>query len=203
VFPQQAATTLGRATPGCVCEWLRHFVANAAFRVTPLNWALCALGVLRMNWDAISAISETLGALGVIASLIYLATQLRSNAVASAVEAKLATTRFLTEFNRDLINNPDLYDLWDRGGSEIESLSREEYIRFSNLNLNAFWFFSAGHFQKRVGKLESNDFYEMESIMKFWISRPGVTNWWRKYGRDRYNPKFVEYVDTIVLGGDA
>ena len=64
-----------------------------------------------MNWDAIGAISETLGALGVIASLIYLASQLRSNAVASAVEAKLTTTQFLTEFNRDLINNPELYDL--------------------------------------------------------------------------------------------
>ncbi len=151
-----------------------------------------------MSWDAVGAIAETLGALGVIASLIYLATQLRSNAVASAVEAKLATTRFLTDFNRDLINDPELYDLWDRGGGDLDSLERSEFVRFSNLNLNAFWFFSAGHFQKRVGKLENNDFYEMESIMKFWISRPGVGSWWSKYGRDRYNPEFVAYVDNLI-----
>ncbi len=30
-----------------------------------------------MNWDAIGAIAELLGAIGVIASLIYLATQIR------------------------------------------------------------------------------------------------------------------------------
>ncbi len=30
-----------------------------------------------MNWDAIGAIAELLGAVGVIASLIYLATQIR------------------------------------------------------------------------------------------------------------------------------
>jgi hypothetical protein len=30
-----------------------------------------------MNWDAIGAIAETLGAVGVIASLVYLATQIR------------------------------------------------------------------------------------------------------------------------------
>ena len=32
-----------------------------------------------MNWDAIGAIAETLGAVGVIASLVYLATQIRQN----------------------------------------------------------------------------------------------------------------------------
>ena len=148
-----------------------------------------------MNWEAIGAISESLGALGVIASLIYLATQLRSNAVASSVEAKLATTRFLTDFNRDLINDPELYDVWDRGSRDQASLNRTEYIRFSNLNLNAFWFFSAGHYQKRVGKLDADDFHEMESIMAFWLSRPGVQDWWRKYGYKRYNQHFVEYVE--------
>ena len=32
-----------------------------------------------MNWEAIGAIAELLGAFGVIASLIYLATQIRQN----------------------------------------------------------------------------------------------------------------------------
>ncbi len=32
-----------------------------------------------MNWEAISAIGELLGALGVLASLIYLAVQIRDN----------------------------------------------------------------------------------------------------------------------------
>jgi hypothetical protein len=32
-----------------------------------------------MNWDAIGAIAELLGAIGVIASLIYLATQIRQS----------------------------------------------------------------------------------------------------------------------------
>ncbi len=156
-----------------------------------------------MNWDAIGAISESLGALGVIASLIYLATQMRNNTIASAVEAKLTTTRFLTDFNRDLINDPELYDLWDRGGRDLASLDRRESIRFSNLNLNAFWFFSAGHYQKRVGTLSDNDFYEMESIMAFWISRPGVREWWMKYGRQRCNPDFVSYLNEKYINDIA
>jgi len=152
-----------------------------------------------VNWDIVGAIAEMLGAFGVIASLLYLASQLKSNAVASSVDAKLTTTRFLTEFNRDLINDPGLYALWEKGGKDSSSLSREEYVRFSNLNLNAFWFLSAGHYQLRVGRLDEDDFYEMESIMEFWISREGVKDWWLKHGRKRYNKHFVAYLEDRYI----
>ena len=152
-----------------------------------------------MNWEIVGAVAEMLGALGVIASLLYLASQLKSNAVASAVDAKLTTTQFLTDFNRDLINNHELYLLWERGGKDPSSLSRDEYIRFFNLNLNSFWYLSAGHYQMRVGRLEPEDFHEMESIMKLWMSRQGVKEWWIKFGRERYNPHFVEYLESRYL----
>ncbi len=38
-----------------------------------------------MNWDAIGAIAELLGAVGVIASLVYLATQIRGSREATKV----------------------------------------------------------------------------------------------------------------------
>ena len=145
------------------------------------------------------AIAEMLGAFGVIASLLYLASQLKSNAVASSVDAKLTTTRFLTEFNRDLINDPELYELWEKGSKDPSSLSRDEYVRFANLNLNSFWYLSAGHYQRRVGRLDADDFHEMESIMEFWISRDGVKDWWMKHGRKRYNKYFVEYLEDRYI----
>ncbi len=39
-----------------------------------------------MNWDAIGAIAELLGAIGVIASLVYLARQMSQNTRASPGE---------------------------------------------------------------------------------------------------------------------
>jgi len=147
-----------------------------------------------MNWDAIGAFGEVFGALGVIISLVYLATQLKSNAVASTVEAKLATTRFMTDFNRDFILDPGLYELWDRGSKNSKDLSSEEFQRFSNLNLNAFWFFSASFYQLQVGKLTPGDLFELEQIMAFWLARPGVQDWWSRFGSTRYNADFVEYI---------
>lgn len=39
-----------------------------------------------MNWDAISTIAEIVGATGVIASLVYLAIQIRQNTLVTRAE---------------------------------------------------------------------------------------------------------------------
>ena len=68
-----------------------------------------------MNWDAIGAIGEVVGAAGVIASLLYLAIQVRASTRASAVDAKLRAAEMRIEFINSLINTPELNDLWLRG----------------------------------------------------------------------------------------
>ncbi len=83
-----------------------------------------------MNWDAIGAIAELAGAIGVVASLAYLATQIRHNTRASAVESKLVTTGMLTGFVDTLITDPELNDIFMRGRISTENLSKTEYQRF-------------------------------------------------------------------------
>ena len=103
-------------------------------------------------------------------------------------------SKFMTDFNRDFIQDPGLYELWDRGSRNSKDLSQDEYQRFSNLNLNAFWFFSASFYQLQVGKLTPGDLFELEQIMAFWLSRPGIRDWWSKFGSSRYNADFVAYI---------
>ena len=79
-----------------------------------------------MNWDAIGSIAELLGALGVIGSLIYLGSQVRTSNLASQVDSKLKTTEFLVNFQDLLIASPELNDILMRGRKGIEKLSKEE-----------------------------------------------------------------------------
>ena len=46
-----------------------------------------------VNWEVIGAISGVIGAAGVVASLLYLAVQVRTSNRASAVQAKLELIR--------------------------------------------------------------------------------------------------------------
>ena len=86
-----------------------------------------------MNWEAISAIGQVLGALGVIASLIYLGTQVRQNNRASAVAGKLASAQLLRELVDSPITDPTLIDLRLWGHKNLKPLNNIEHLRFVRL----------------------------------------------------------------------
>jgi hypothetical protein len=75
-----------------------------------------------VNWDAIGAIGEVVGAVGVIATLGYLAVQIRQNNMHLAENAKISKVAALeananssNRFRELLLTNPDLSELYERG----------------------------------------------------------------------------------------
>ena len=74
-----------------------------------------------MNWEAISAIGQIVGALAVVISLIYLATEVRSNARATRQAAMRSTLDSLNRFAQQIIGNADLAELRNRGFHDFES----------------------------------------------------------------------------------
>jgi len=148
-----------------------------------------------MNWDAIGAVAELLGAIGVIGSLIYLGTQVRTSNLASQVDSKLKTTEFLVNFQDLLLGNPDLNEVMMRGRKGIEQLSKEEYLQFSNLAQKAFWYFSACYFQKRKNTVEDADWFEVNSIIMYWTSARGTYQWWMRIGRNSFTGEFEAFIE--------
>jgi len=148
-----------------------------------------------VNWDAIGALAELVGAVGVIVSLLYLATQIRSSNRMSAVQAKLDATRMLNDYVDALIQSPELNELWRRGVAESDTLTRDQYIRFSNLALKAFWYFSATYYQYRLGTLARDNWHEVLAVMNFWTDGSGTRYWWQRNGREMFGPEFVDFID--------
>ena len=151
-----------------------------------------------MNWDALGSIAELVGAIGVIGSLLYLAGQVRMSARASAVESKLESTALLCNFIDSLINDRDLKDLQMRGIADIDSLTKEEYIRFSDMCMKAFWMFSASYFQYESGTITEDDFHETRAVMRYWLRGRGCRMWWEKFGRIALSPGFARFIDAEI-----
>jgi len=156
-----------------------------------------------MSWDAVGAVAELVGALGVVASLIYVATEVRQSNRASAVQAKLETTRFMTDYGDLLLEHPELREIRKRGLRDLGALSAEELDQFTDLSLKAFWFFSAGYFQHRERTLSENDWYELLAVARYWLRAPGCRVWWRKVGRFMFGPDFVAFVEREIEAIDA
>lgn len=151
-----------------------------------------------MHWEAIGAIAELFAAMGVIASLVYLAVQVRASTRAAAVAAKLDTTDLLNKFIDVLITDPLLNDIYLRGINDLDSLNKEEYFRFSNMSLKAFWFFSAGYFQYRTKTISDDEYHEIRMVLLYWLRGAGCRSWWEKLGRASVSPSFAQYVDAQI-----
>ena len=151
-----------------------------------------------MNWEALGAVAELVGAVGVIASLLYLAAQVHTSNRASAVQAKLDSTRLLNDFMDLLIQRPELNQLMLKGRKSLDALSPDEYQQFSNMSLKAFWFFSAGHFQFRRRTLAESDWFEVRAVIEYWLRSQGCKDWWGKLGRSMYGDEFVAFIDSEI-----
>jgi len=75
-----------------------------------------------VNWDAIGAVSELIGAVGVVITLIYLAVQIRQNTRA----VRLDTSHNIMEEIRDMYSlmaeHGELADLVNRAATDYESV---------------------------------------------------------------------------------
>ena len=86
-----------------------------------------------MNWDAIAAVGELLGASAVLVTLIYLAVQIRQNTSAVATATYESTMTGFNDINIVVAGNPALASVLDRGCQNPDSLNTEEVVQFNFL----------------------------------------------------------------------
>jgi len=79
-----------------------------------------------VSWEAIGAIAELLGAVGVIASLGYLASQIRSSNRLARSEARIAAATQFGSLLDNFIAHPQSSEVWVRGRRDLAELSKEE-----------------------------------------------------------------------------
>ena len=83
-----------------------------------------------MNWEAISSIGELVGGVGVIITLLYLATQIRQNTRNLQQSASTVVNQALSDVNSRLSTDAEFVDIFLRGRLDIESLTPLELERF-------------------------------------------------------------------------
>ena len=85
-----------------------------------------------VNWEAIGAVGEIIGAFAVVLSLLYLAIQIRSQ----NRESRIASVHELNESFRSAttsFQNPNLADVFARAKDDFESLPETERLQFISM----------------------------------------------------------------------
>ena len=149
-----------------------------------------------MNWAAIGALGEMLGALAVVISVLYLALQVRSQ----IKEAQLASIHEVSEGFRDGIAatfmDRHLSQVFISGKDDPTQLSDAERIQFISIVQRNYRVWEDAFYQHRDGRLPQPLWRSMEKQYSALLNWPGV-QWVWEIRRDFYTPDFRAYVDEV------
>ena len=148
-----------------------------------------------MNWEAIAAIGEAVGGFAVIASLIYLAVQIRQNTKSARLQVVQAIKRDSFDLRRSSIENPEILDLFTQSISDFDSLSPAERIRVNLLCASTIEHLQHLFFLRNQGLVH---WVSQEKSLRGYLALEPVRQWWSS-GREILRPEFVEYVERDIL----
>jgi hypothetical protein len=151
-----------------------------------------------MNWEAAGAIGEILGALAVVSSLVYLASQIRGQ----NREARVASVHEITEGYRTAIlslQEPEMAKLFLDAIDHFEDLEPSDRLRFIVFMLNVLRVWEDAFFQWTEKRLDTEVWESMLSPLADVMSNSGAQAVW-KLRRHQFRSDFAEYIDNLEYG---
>jgi hypothetical protein len=151
-----------------------------------------------MNWDAIGAVGEILGATGVIITLVYLASQIRSQ----TQEARLLATRDLSRDYRDIMKevavDKELYAIYLSSLKSYDDLPDDDRMRIHLFFYSRiFGVHEQQHLHLKEGTIDPVFLQSIRNRLTEAARGPGTHQWWARNSH-LYNEEFRIYIDDVL-----
>ena len=153
-----------------------------------------------MNWDAVGAVGEIVGALAVVLSLIYLAVQIRHNTRTLRRSACRDAVASMRETNSRLIGNPAMTRIFLAGLDGSDELSAEDQAQFILVIFNFFKTYEDLHYQYLESGLDPAVWEGWARMGAEYLTAPGCRRYWEER-RQFFHPNFQAWVDSLTPGG--
>jgi hypothetical protein len=167
-----------------------------------------------MNWEAVVAIVEMVGLLAIVASLVYVAIQVRQNSEIinqNSIVARSAivheTSVSYSRFFELIAENADLASIYRRGIND-QALDPDEVTRYSAL-LEIYF----ANLEDADHQYQSDLYFDEEDetdLCEFMapVFRPMLdssygTEWWNNTAADTCTPTFYEKIQKIRASWDT
>ena len=147
-----------------------------------------------MNWEAIGAVGEAVGAAGVIISLLYLAVQIRGDARAKRMATSHDQSVATAGVQLAIANNPNLAELYFRGIHDFASLNGAELPRFSSLLSHIFRMWEDQLLQWTEGHFDPRVWHGIDAAIRDFCSLPGMQGWWKTRSH-WYSDQFQAFIE--------
>ena len=149
-----------------------------------------------MNWEAIGAIGELIGGAAVIATLIYLAIQLKQNTKGIRAQSYYNVVSGKNALYRELAANTELLNTLLQGIAADPPLSSVLDGQKTHLILYAFMNeFETTYLLYVAGAVEEEIWLRDKAQMAGMIGFPGMSDWW-SLAKQYFHKDFVAEVEA-------
>ena len=150
-----------------------------------------------MNWEAIGAVGEIVGAVAVVGSLLYLATQIRTQTRDSKLAAVRELTANLMESYAPLLD-PQLAEVWTRGAKDFDKLADSEKAQMIAFLQIYFRALESAYYQANESGLDSRIWDGIIRHTGSLLATSAVERIWQARKRS-YSEEFQAFVDNIKI----
>lgn len=147
-----------------------------------------------MNWDAIGALGEVVGAVAVVATLIYLARQIRqNNELLSSGSRQALVANDVTSLATN-IAHASVFAKFASG----QALSAEDQLSMSFMFALDLRNREFEYFQYQNGLLDEQTWLSYREVLLINHSSPRGRRWWERVGKRIVDPAFAAEVDGML-----
>ena len=155
-----------------------------------------------LNWEAIGAIGEILGAIAVVLTLAYLARQLRQNSQTLRASALDASITAANDVRKSIYESAEVAEIIRRGSADPASLTEDEKIRFRLVMHNIVWGTWNIYVQAQLTGLSAGTWEAQIPLLTRILSSPGGKWYWAN-SRQEVDEEYREYIDSLLAQDDA
>ena len=149
-----------------------------------------------MQLEQLAYVSEIVGAIAILVSIVFLAIEVRRNTNESKRHSVEDATSHRNRFVRMIASDKELADLVGRGLTG-EGLSTGQWFRFNMFLYAIFVEFELNQRKYRTGDMDQDLSEAWLEAYRWWLQFPGVRTWWSNEPAG-YTDEFRKYVDSQI-----
>ncbi len=150
-----------------------------------------------MTLEEFNFIAEIIASIAVIASLIYVALQIKQNTAATHATAAQSFAEADNGFVGLINTSNNLADILHRGAMGLSELKGGELIQFMAFNDAAFMAMHSAYCQWDKGTLDDRLWSSFKHAILGMLAQPGQQEWWQ-LRRHWYDESFRKYIEAAA-----
>ncbi len=144
------------------------------------------------------SLGELLGAIATVATLFYLALQIRENTRQNRRAGVDGAIDRIVRWQARRAGSDEMLHAWIDGQKSYENLSEEDQIRFESMMAEALATAETTLEAGKLGSIKEETVARTHDWIRGNLEGPGALQWWRKRGQHIFAADFVEEVERSL-----